>query len=88
MNRSGAVSGLDEAAFFRGYNPNDWISVDGGAGKAPVNPIYRLPGGSYRHGGNADPQNDRYSTAFSALYANFGTYQDFRTVRLGVRFIF
>lgn len=88
MNRSGAVSGLTEAAFFNGYDPQAWITRDGGAGTAPVNPIYGLPGGSYRHGGNADPQNDRYATAFSVLYPNFGAYQDFRTIRLGLRFIF
>ncbi len=90
MNRSGAVSTarlpLDQ--FFAGYNPINYITTNGGGGNVPVNPIYGLPGASYRHGGGPDTTFDRYSSAFAAQNPNFGAYQDFRTIRLGVRFIF
>ncbi len=90
MNRSGAVSvsrlPLDQ--FFSGYNPLNYITANGGSGNVPVNPIYGLPGASYRAGGGPDTTLDRYSSAFGVAYPNFGAYQDFRVVRLGVRFIF
>lgn len=90
LNRSGAVtfSALPLSKFFAGYDPRPFITPNGGGGTAPVNPIYGLPGGSYRAGGGPDTTNDRYSSAFAATNPNFGAYQDFRTVRLGVRFIF
>lgn len=90
LNRSGAVatSRLPLSHFFAGYNANDYISTNGGGGNAPVNPIYGLPGASYRHGGGPDTFNDRYSSAFAASFPNFGAYQDFRVIRVGVRFLF
>jgi hypothetical protein len=90
LNRSGAVSfdRLPLEQFFAGYDPQQHITPNGGGGTAPVNPIYGLPGGSYRHGGGPDVNTDRYSSAFAATFPNFGAYQDFRVIRLGVRFIF
>ena len=90
LNRSGAVATarLPLSQFFAGYNPNNYLTTNGGSGNAPINPIYGLPGASYRHGGGPDTFNDRYSSAFAASYPNFGAYQDFRVIRLGVRFLF
>ena len=93
MNRSGAISdaALPLAQFFKGYDPVKFLSTNGGGGTIPINPIYGLPAGSaqgYRAGGGPDGSTDRLSSAFAATLPNFGAYQDFRTVRLGLRFIF
>jgi len=90
MNRSGAISdaALPIAQFFKGYDPVKFLSTNGGGNTIPINPIYNLPSGNYRNGGGADGTTDRYSSAFAATFPNFGAYQDFRTVRVGLRFIF
>jgi hypothetical protein len=43
---------IDEAQFFAGYDPTKFLSANGGGGTIPFNPIYRLPGSSYRNGGS------------------------------------
>ena len=90
MNRSSAISygALPVSQFFKGYDPQRFLSTNGGGITIPVNPIYKLPAGNYRHGGGPDLSTDRYSSAFAATNPNFGAYQDFRTVRLGLRFVF
>ncbi len=93
MNRSGAISdaALPISQFFKGYDPLKFLSANGGGGTIPLNPIYKLPAGSaqgYRTGGGPDGVSDRLSSAFAATLPNFGAYQDFRTIRLGFRFIF
>jgi hypothetical protein len=90
LNRSGAVStdALPLNRFFAGYNPQSFISTNGGGGTVPVNPIYGLPGSSYRAGGGPDATADRLSSAFAVTFPNFGAYQEFRTIRLGLRFLF
>ena len=60
----------------------------GGISTVPVNPIYGLPGASYRAGGGPDTTLDRFSSAFAASFPGFGAYQDFRVIRLGFKFIF
>jgi outer membrane receptor protein involved in Fe transport len=87
MNRSGAVSAaqLPLSQFFGGYDPKKFLSATGSATTIPNNPIYGLPGGNYRAGGGP---GTTYSSAYSATFPNFGAYQDFRTIRLGVRFMF
>ena len=61
-----------------------------GAGTGvPYNPIYGQPGASYRAGGGPVVAGTvGGSSAFSARFPNFGAYQDFRTVRLGVTLTF
>lgn len=57
-----------------------------------LNPIYGLPGGSYRAGGGPGQSRamggiaDR--RAFSGRFPNFGAFKDFRTIRLGVTLTF
>jgi hypothetical protein len=96
MNQSGAVSDavLPLSKFFAGYNANDYVNPSnklpsGGNTGAPYNPIYGMPGASYRAGGGpviAGASNG--ASAFSARNANFGAFQDFRTIRLGVSLTF
>ena len=96
MNRSGAVSdaanALPLAQFFKGYDPQKFLSPNGGVvngfSTAPLNPIYGLPGASYRAGGGPDTTLDRFSSAFAATFPGFGAYQDFRTIRIGFKLIF
>ncbi len=82
LNWNGAIT-IDPAAFFAGYNPNDYVLK--GTGSTRYNPIYGLAGASYRAGG---PYLSTNSSAFAATFPNFGGYQDFRTFRLGMRFLF
>ena len=87
LNRSGAISAsalpLDQ--FFKGYDPNRFV----GTPSVPRNPIYGQPGASYRNGGGPVVAGALSgSSAFSARFPNFGAYQDFRTVRLGVSLTF
>ena len=85
INRSGAISQsklpLDQ--FFAGYDVNQYIGAANPS--VPYNPIYGLPGASYRAGGGIGPTN---SSAVSARLTGFGAYQEFRTIRLGVSLIF
>lgn len=88
LNRSGAISAsqlpLDQ--FFKGYDPNKFVGAGTGV---PYNPIYGQPGASYRAGGGPVVAGATSgSSAFSARFPNFGAYQDFRTVRLGVSLTF
>ena len=85
INRTSAItaSTLPLDQFFGGYNLSDYVKP--GSTTPPYNPMYFLPGGNYRSGGG--PGVD-LSSAFAASFPNFGAYQDFRTIRLGVRFIF
>ncbi len=92
FNRAGAISEaqLPVVKFFAGYDPKTFVTV---RGSVPYNPIYGLPGASYRAGGG--PVNGALVTglgsvgsAWSASNPNFGAYQDFRTIRLAIRFIF
>lgn len=88
INRNGAIL-IDPVAtaggFFApgGFNVFDFVKV--GTGSIRYNPIYGLAGASYRAGGGPGTNN---SSAFSATLPNFGGYQDFRTIRLGVKFNF
>jgi hypothetical protein len=89
INRTGAVSmaQLPLKQFFAGYDPKKFV-FPGSVSTAttiPYNAIYGLPGASYRNGGGP---GTTLSTAFSAQNPNFGAYQDFRTIRLGVKVIF
>ncbi|MEJ7606106.1 MAG: hypothetical protein WKF37_07525 [Bryobacteraceae bacterium] len=88
LNRSGAVSGLnpDAAGFFAGYNPRTFITPNGGGGTAAINPIYGLPGASYRNG--IEAVDTTQSSAYFATFPGFGAYQQGRVLRLGLRFVF
>ena len=61
-------------------------------GNPPYNPIYGKPGASYRAGGGPGQSRaiggiaDR--SAFAVGAPNFGAFQDFRTIRIGVSLIF
>jgi hypothetical protein len=88
LNRSGAISAarLPIAQFFKGYNVNNFVNPQNNTGSGvPYNPIYGQAGASYRNGGGPGPT---LGTAFSARNANFGGYQDFRTLRLGMTLTF
>jgi hypothetical protein len=94
-NRAGAISAaqLPLSRFFSGYNVNDFVNPQNNTGSGvPYNPIYGLPGASYRAGGGPGQSRaigtiaDR--SAFSAANPNFGAYQDFRVIRLGVTLVF
>jgi len=92
INRSGAISAanLPLSQFFAGYNLNDHIGAANPS--VPLNPIYGQAGASYRAGGGPGQSRaigliaDR--SAFSARFPNFGAFQDFRTLRLGVTLTF
>jgi hypothetical protein len=91
LNRSGAISAarLPLSQFFAGYNPNDHVGAANPS--VPLNPIYGQPGSSYRNGGNylvPGTVGDSGQSSFAARFPNFGGYQDFRTVRLGVTLTF
>ncbi len=92
INRSGAISAarLPLSKFFAGYNVFDYIGAANPS--VPLNPIYGQAGASYRAGGGPGQSRaiggiaDR--SAFSARFPNFGAFQDFRTIRLGVTLTF
>jgi len=95
LNRSGAISAatLPLSKFFAGYNVFNFVDPQNDTGSGvPYNPIYGLPGASYRAGGGPGQSRaigviaDR--SAFSASNPNFGAYQDFRVIRLGVTLTF
>ena len=89
LNRSGAISvaRLPLSKFFSGYNVYDYIGTANPS--VPLNPIYGLPGASYRAGGGPTVAGATGgSSSFSARFPNFGAYQDFRTIRLGVTLTF
>lgn len=83
LNRTGAISesALPLSQFFAGYDPKKFVTV--GSKTVPYNPIYGLPGASYRAGGSGSG-----SSAFAATNPGFDAYQEFRTIRLGLRFMF
>ena len=89
INRSGAISAarLPLSQFFKGYDVYQNIGpVNAGA---PFNPIYGKPGASYRAGGGATVAGALSGqSSFSARLPNFGAFQDFRTIRLGVTLTF
>jgi hypothetical protein len=94
-NRNGAISAkqLPLSKFFAGYNLSDFVNPENNRGTGVnYNPIYGLPGASYRAGGGPGQSRaigsiaDR--SAFSAANPNFGGYQDFRVIRLGVTLVF
>ena len=95
LNRAGAIpqSLLPLSKFFAGYNVSDFVNPQNSTGSGvPYNPIYGLPGASYRAGQGpalaASAGTVGGSSAFSARFPNFGAFQDFRTVRLGVTLTF
>lgn len=88
INRSGAISAaqLPLSQFFAGYNVNNFVSSAAGV---PFNPIYGQAGASYRAGGGPVFAGTTSSgSAYSARFANFGGFQDFRAIRLGVTLTF
>jgi hypothetical protein len=94
INRAGAITTarlpLDQ--FFAGYDVNDFVNPANTPGNPQYNPIYGKPGASYRAGGGPGQSRaiggiaDR--SAFSATAPNFGAFQDFRVIRVGVSLIF
>jgi hypothetical protein len=52
----------------------------------PISPLYGLPSGSYRGGQGGGLASD--SSAYSARYPNFGAFQDFRVIRMGLTLTF
>jgi hypothetical protein len=95
LNQSGAISAatLPLSKFFAGYDVYNFVNPANSTGSGvPYNPIYGLPGASYRAGGGPGQSRaigtiaDR--SAFSASNPNFGAYQDFRTIRLGISLTF
>ncbi|MBI3698789.1 MAG: TonB-dependent receptor [Acidobacteria bacterium] len=93
INRASAISEarLPVNKFFAGYKLSDFVFP--GSTVPPYNPIYGLPGASYRAG--SGPVNGALVTglgsvgsAWSAANPNFGAYQEFRVIRLGIRLIF
>jgi hypothetical protein len=95
INRTGAIPASvlppDASAkgFFKGYTLSNFVNANAVAGVTgigvPYNVIYNLPGASYRNGG---PFNAANSSASAVSIPNLGAYQEFRTIRLGVRFLF
>ena len=96
LNRSGAIpaSRLPLSQFFAGYNVADFVNPQnltpaGTTTGVPYNPIYGQPGASYRAGGGPVISGaSNGASAFSARNANFGAFQDFRAIRLGVTLTF
>ncbi len=95
INRAGAITSatLPLSKFFAGYDVYNFVNPANSTGSGvPYNPIYGLPGASYRAGGGPGQSRaigtiaDR--SAFSASNPNFGAYQDFRTIRLGISLTF
>jgi outer membrane receptor protein involved in Fe transport len=94
INRSGAISAakLPLSQFFAGYNVANFVNPQNNTGSGvPYNPIYGQPGASYRAGQGASiagVSGASGQSSFSSRFANFGAYQDFRTIRLGVTLTF
>jgi hypothetical protein len=96
LNRNSAITSAQVSftQFFAGYDPTIFVNpqninkVTGKVNAAKYQPIYGLPGGSYRNGGGPDGTTDRLSSAFAASYPGFGAYQDVRVIRLGLRLQF
>ena len=94
INRAGAITAarLPFDAFFAGYDVNNFVNPANTPGNPQYNPIYGKPGASYRAGGGPGQSRaigliaDR--SAFAATAPNFGAFQDFRTIRLGISLIF
>jgi len=89
INRSGAISAarLPLSTFFSGYDVNNYIGAANPS--VPLNPIYGQAGASYRAGGGPAVAGSAGGlSSFSARNPNFGGYQDFRTIRLGVSLTF
>jgi carboxypeptidase family protein/TonB-dependent receptor-like protein len=86
INRTSAISlaRLPLSKFFAGYNVYDYIGANNPS--VAISPIYGQPSGSYRAGQGGGLAGD--SSAYAARYPNFGGYQDFRTIRLGVTLTF
>jgi hypothetical protein len=86
INRTSAISQqrlpLDQ--FFAGYNVYDHIGPNNPS--VAISPIYNRPSGSYRGGQGGGLVGD--PSALSARAPNFGAFQDFRTIRLGVTLTF
>jgi hypothetical protein len=83
INQTGAISQarLPVDQFFAGYNVFDYF----GAANPSVTPeaLYGLAHGNYRgRQTSADP------SALAARRPNFGAYQDFRVIRLGMTLTF
>jgi hypothetical protein len=86
INRTSAISQarLPLDKFFAGYNVFDYIGPANPS--VAISPIYNQASGSYRGGqGGGLPTEP---TAYAARYPNFGGFQDFRTLRLGVTLTF
>jgi hypothetical protein len=84
INRLGAIT-IPLSQFFAGYDVNKLV----GTPSVPFNPIYGKPGASYRAGGGPSVAGALSGqSSFSARLPNFGAFQDFRTIRLGVTLTF
>ena len=90
INRSSAITAakLPLSKFFAGYTLSNYVNPQNSVGGPPYNPIYGLPGASYRAGGGPTPAVIGASSAFSASNPNFGAFQDFRRIQLGLRLLF
>jgi hypothetical protein len=94
INRAGAISGasLPVSQFFAGYNVANFVNPQNNTGSGvPYNPIYGQAGASYRAGAGptiAGVVGTNGMSAFSSRFANFGGFQDFRAIRLGVTLTF
>ena len=80
--------------FFNGYNLLNYVNPqNNGIASAgvPYNPIYGQAGASYRNGSGpaiTGVVGTNGMSAFSSRFANFGGFQDFRAIRLGVTLTF
>jgi len=94
INRAGAISAarLPVDRFFAGYRVEDFVNPANTPGNPQYNPIYGKPGASYRAGGGPGQSRAIGSSAdrsaFAANSPNFGAFQDFRVIRLGVTLVF
>jgi hypothetical protein len=87
INRTSAITDarLPLNRFFAGYNLSDFVRP--GSTAPPYNAIYGLPANSYRRAYNA-LSDYRLPSAFWVGTPNYGAYQGFRVIRLGVRLYF
>jgi outer membrane receptor protein involved in Fe transport len=83
LSRTGAISDsrLPLSQFFAGYNVYDHVGAANPS--VTLDALYGLPHGNYR-----GRQTSAGSSAAAARFSNFGAYQDFRTIRLGVTLTF
>ncbi len=89
INRASAITDarLPLSRFFAGYQVSDFVRP--GSTTPPYNAIYGLPSGSYRRAGEGPLLGDvQLPSAFRVGVPNYGAYQGFRVIRLGLRFIF